>query len=75
VRANAFKEQTFAGKVRRIAQFAGPSRLNAQPARGKLNDVDVIEVMIELTNPGPLTVGMDVDVYFQPGGLDRSSSE
>lgn len=75
VRANAFKEQTFAGKVQRIALFVGPSRLNTQPARGKLNDIDVIEVTIELTNPGRLTVGMDVDVYFQPNSPERSSSQ
>ena len=75
VRANAFKDRMFAGKVARIAQFVGPSRINAQPSRGKLNDVDVVEVMIDLTDPRPLAVGMQVDVYFHPNGLERSSSE
>jgi HlyD family secretion protein len=75
VRANAFKDQTFAGKVARIAQFVGPSRMNAQPSRGKLNDVDVVEVMVDLTDPGPLTVGMQADVYFQRQDGERSSSK
>lgn len=73
VRANAFKDRTFAGKVARVAQFVGPSRSNAPPARGKLNDIDVVEVMIDLTDPGPIAVGMQVDVYFQPDGVDVSS--
>ena len=74
VRATAFTDQTFDGKVARIAPFVGPSRMNAQSTRAKLNG-DVVEVLIDLVNPGPLTVGMQVDVYFYPDGVDRSSAK
>jgi HlyD family secretion protein len=75
VRANAFKDRAYPGKVARIAQFVGPSRLNAPPSRGKLNDVNVVEVMIDLTDPGALLVGMEVDVYFDAGGRGRAASK
>ena len=75
VRANAFKDRAFSGKVARIAQFVGPSRLTAQSPRGKLNDVDVVEVLIDLTDPGPLTVGMQADVYFQSETRAESGSK
>ena len=73
-RATAFGDQTFAGKISRIAPFVGPSRMNAQPSRARING-DVVEVLIDLINPGPLTVGMQVDVYFYPDGVDRSSAK
>ncbi len=75
VRANAFKDRTFAGKVARIAQFVGPSRLNAPPARGKLNDINIVEVTIDLADPGSLLVGMEVDVYFEARDLGRAESK
>jgi HlyD family secretion protein len=75
VRANAFKDRMFAGKVARIAQFVGPSRINAQPSRGKLNDLDVVEVIIDLTDAGSLLVGMEVDVYFASQAGDRAASQ
>jgi HlyD family secretion protein len=33
-----------------------------------MTDVNVVEVVIDLTEPGPLTVGMKVDVYFRLEG-------
>jgi HlyD family secretion protein len=75
VRATSFKDRAFTGKVAHIVQFVGPSRLNAPPSRGKLNDVNVVEVMVYLTDPGPLLVGMEVDVYFEPHDLGRSASK
>ena len=33
-----------------------------------VTDVDVVEVLVDLTQAGPLAVGMKVDVYFQPEG-------
>ena len=65
-RATAFGDQTFAGKISRIEPFVGPSRMNAQPSRARING-DVVEVLIDLINPGPLTVGMQVDVILLPG--------
>jgi HlyD family secretion protein len=36
-------------------------------SRGQRNvtDVDVVEVLVDVTEPGPLAVGMKVDVYFR----------
>ena len=33
----------------------------------KFNDVDVLEVILDLSDPGPLVVGEQVDVYFKSG--------
>jgi hypothetical protein len=39
------------------------ARLNS-PGSRNLTDFSVNEVMIDLNEPGPLIVGMNVDVYF-----------
>jgi HlyD family secretion protein len=64
VRANAFSEREFAGKVASIAQIVGPGGNTARGPR-KLTDVDVVEVIVDLPDPGPLKIGMQVDVYFR----------
>ncbi len=65
VRAYAFPDREFEGRVRSIAHYVGPSRLGAQgPQRNKMSDVDVADVVVDLTDPGPLAVGMQADVYF-----------
>ena len=63
VRAAAFPGREFAGRVSSIAPLVEPARLGS---RGQANrsDVDVVEVLIDLAQPGPLAVGMKVDVYF-----------
>lgn len=66
VRANAFRGREFEGKVASIAQIVGPGGNSSRGPR-KLTDVDVVEVIIDLTNPGPLTIGMQADVYFRNG--------
>jgi len=63
VRAGAFRGRDFAGKIAAISGMVGPSRINARGAR-KFSDVDVLEVVVDLPNPGPLVVGEQVDVYF-----------
>jgi HlyD family secretion protein len=63
VRAAAFHGRDFAGKVASIARIVGPSRINARGPR-KFSDVDVLEVAVDLPEPGPLVVGEQVDVYF-----------
>jgi HlyD family secretion protein len=30
-----------------------------------MTDVDVVDVLVDLSEPGPLVTGMKVDVYFQ----------
>ena len=62
-RAAAFHGRDFEGKVASIARIVGPSRINARGPR-KFSDVDVLEVVVDLPDPGPLVVGEQVDVYF-----------
>jgi HlyD family secretion protein len=68
VRAGAFHSREFEGKVSAVARVVGPSRINSGDPR-KFSDVDVLEVLVELPNAGPLVVGEQVDVYFKS---DRS---
>jgi HlyD family secretion protein len=63
VRAGAFPGREFEGTVNSIAQIVGPGRISARGPR-RLSDVDVLEVVVALTDPGPLVVGMQVDVYL-----------
>jgi HlyD family secretion protein len=70
VRAAAFPAHDFEGKVSSIAHLVEPAKLDARGLRDQ-TDVEVVEVMIELAQPGPLTVGMKADVYF---GLNKSST-
>ena len=67
VRANAFSGREFEGKVASIAQIVGPSGNTSRGPR-KLTDIDVVEVLVDLPDPGPLKVGMQVDVYFRNDG-------
>jgi HlyD family secretion protein len=60
VRAGAFPGREFSGKVSFIAPILGRPRINT----GKAEDTSVVEVLAELADPGPLPVGMKVDVYF-----------
>jgi HlyD family secretion protein len=68
VRAAAFRGREFNGKVSFIAPLVEAGRISARGQRN-VSDVDVVEVLIDLTEPGPLAVGMKVDVYFsqEPG--------
>lgn len=63
VRAEAFRGQSFAGKVATIATLVEPARLNSPTSRN-LTDFSVAEVLIDLADSGPLVAGMNVDVYF-----------
>jgi HlyD family secretion protein len=64
VRADAFRGREFGGKVVSIAPLVQPARINS-PGSRNLSDFSVTDVLIELSDPGPLLVGMKVDVYFQ----------
>ena len=68
VRSASFPGRDFAGKVSSIAQIIGPGSFGAR-GRGSFTDIDVAEVVVELTAPGPLVVGMKVDVYFRRNDL------
>jgi len=64
VRAAAFREREFAGKVLSIAPIVQSSRISVRDQRN-VTDVSVAEVLVDLAEPGPLKVGMKVDVYFR----------
>ena len=70
VRPSAFRGREVAGKVSFIAPLVEPARNNSRLQRNQ-TDVDIVEVLVELAEPGPLAVGMKADVYFRPE--DRKS--
>jgi HlyD family secretion protein len=63
VRASAFPGREFGGKVSFVAPLVEPARNGARGQRS-MNDVDIAEVVVDLSEAGPLAVGMKVDVYF-----------
>ena len=65
VRADAFRGREFTGKVASIAPIVRLGRISS-PESGHLTDFSVNEVLVQLDNPGPLLVGLKVDVYFRP---------
>jgi HlyD family secretion protein len=67
VRAGAFHGREFDGRVSSIARRRAEPINSGDPR--KFSDVDVLEVLVDLPNPGPLVVGEQVDVYFKS---DRS---
>jgi len=67
VRTNAFRGREIAGKVSSIAPMVDAGRISQRGQRS-MTDVNVVEVVVDLFEPGPLAVGMKVDVYFRPEG-------
>ena len=66
VRPAAFPAREFEGSVSSIAPIVEPGRLEPPGLRNQA-DVDVVQVLIGLTAPRELTVGMKADVYFRFG--------
>ncbi len=64
VRSSAWAGRDVAGKVAFIAPLVEAARAGFRGPRSP-SDVDVVEVLIDLTEPGPLLTGAKVDVYFQ----------
>ena len=64
VRATAFPDREFSGNVSFVSPMVGSPRINT----GKAEDTKVVEVFAELPDPGPLAVGMKLDVYFMAEG-------
>jgi HlyD family secretion protein len=64
VRSDAYPGRDFDGKVTFLARSLGPSRLGPRGPR-KPTDVDVLEVLIELTGNPSLLPGMRVDVFLR----------
>jgi HlyD family secretion protein len=71
VRPAAFRDREIAGTVSLIAPLVEAGRHNALSQRN-MTDVDVVEVLVNLGEPGPLAVGMKVDVYFRQDSAARN---
>ena len=71
VRPAAFPGREIAGTVSSIAPLVEAGRNNSLGQRN-MTDVDVVEVLVDLGEPGPLAVGMKVDVYFRPDSAARN---
>jgi HlyD family secretion protein len=70
VRAAAFREREFAGKISSVAPGVEPRRTGAD-ARRPPSDSKFVQVFADLIDPGPLAVGMNVDVYFLSDATQR----
>jgi HlyD family secretion protein len=73
VRAHAFRDREFDGRVSSIAQYVETGRMTSSEQR-KLSDIDVAEVIVELADPGPLVVGMQVDAYFSSESTEQQGA-
>jgi HlyD family secretion protein len=62
VRPAAFGGREFPGKVSFISRMVEPSRENV---RANSTETGVVEVLVDLPEPGPLSSGMKADVYFR----------
>jgi HlyD family secretion protein len=70
VRADAYPDQDFEGRVSSIAQSLSPPNIVSRGPR-RPNDVEVLEAVVELDGHPPLLTGMRVDVFFK---LDATAS-
>ncbi|HWK37860.1 MAG TPA: efflux RND transporter periplasmic adaptor subunit [Hyphomicrobium sp.] len=64
VRADAYPDQDFEGRVSSIAQSLSPPNIVSRGPR-RPNDVEVLEAIIDLDGAPPLLTGMRVDVFFK----------
>ena len=64
VRAAAFRQREFAGKVSSVAPGVEPRRSGADTRRPP-SDSKFVQVFVDLIDPRPFAVGMNVDVYFR----------
>jgi len=67
VTSAAFPGKVFEGRVQQIGEYAGARRV--QPSNPAVNlALKVVQVKIALADPGPLKLGMTVDVKIAPAG-------
>ncbi|MDE2378305.1 efflux RND transporter periplasmic adaptor subunit [Bradyrhizobium sp.] len=70
VRSSALRGREIAGTVSFVAPLVEPGRYTALGQRN-MTDVDVVEVLVDLSEADPLVVGMKVDVYFRRDAASR----
>lgn len=70
VKAEAYPDKAFTGKVTSIARSLGPPRIATRGPR-RPNDVEVVLVTVALDGHPPLMTGMRVDTFFK---LDDGST-
>jgi len=63
IRADAFQDVTFDGKVTSVAPSLAPAQLNSRDLR-RANDADVLEAFAMVDGATPLVTGLRVDVLF-----------
>ena len=68
VRPAAFGGREFPGKVSFISRMVEPGRENVRP---NSTETGIVEVLVALPEPGPLTAGMKADVYFRRDNTSR----
>jgi HlyD family secretion protein len=73
VRSDAFPGRDFEGSVSSLARSLGPSKLGQRGPR-RPTDIDVLEVIIDLTGEPPLLPGMRVDVFLKADASAPSAS-
>ena len=67
VTSDAFPDRVFEGRVQQIGDYAGGRRV--KPSNPAVNlALKVVQVKIALADPGPLKLGMTVDVKIAPAG-------
>jgi len=64
IRCDAFRGQTFYGRVVRISGGLGPKKIQTDNPTEKI-DMDVLESFVEADPGTPLRVGLRVDVYIE----------
>ena len=69
VRPAAFRGREV--QERSLHRAPGGARPNNPRLQRNQTDVDVVEVLVDLAEPGPLAVGMKADVYFRPDAAQR----
>lgn len=74
VRADAFPDQEFTGRVSSVAQSLSTPRIATRGPR-RPNDVEVLEAVIDLDGLPPLLTGMRVDVFFKHEATASTASK
>jgi len=69
VTADGMPDKKFTGTITWIAPSMQPKR-HRHHTPGERLDINVREVLIQLDEPGPLVIGLPVDVFIDPSGPD-----